>query len=84
MAEKKSPVESLNFEEALKELEEIVRRLETGSEPLENSIKAYERGIALKKYCEKKLKTAQAKIEKITVDEDGTLKTKPLDKKSGE
>ncbi|MCB9983282.1 MAG: exodeoxyribonuclease VII small subunit [Rhodospirillales bacterium] len=75
-------IESLNFEQALGELETIVRSLETGQAPLEDSIAAYERGIALKKHCEAKLREAQAKIEKITVNKNGSIKTEPLD--SGE
>ncbi|MEZ5813202.1 MAG: exodeoxyribonuclease VII small subunit [Alphaproteobacteria bacterium] len=73
------PVETLNFEDALGELEAIVRSLETAQIPLEDSINAYERGIALKKHCEAKLRDAQAKIEKITVDKDGSVSTEPLD-----
>ena len=76
---KPRPVESLNFEDALGELETVVRGLEKGDTPLEESITAYERGIALKKHCETKLREAQAKIEKITVDKDGAVKTEPLD-----
>ena len=69
----------MNFEDALKELEGIVRNLESAQIPLEDSINAYERGIALKKHCEAKLKDAQAKIEKITVAKDGKVSTTPLD-----
>jgi len=76
---KPKPIESLNFEEALGELEGIVRNLETAQIPLEDSINAYERGISLKKHCETKLREAQAKIEKITVDKDGAVSTEPLD-----
>lgn len=76
----KAPIEKMTFENALGELEEIVRSLETGQAPLESSIGAYERGIALKKHCETKLRDAQAKIEKITVSNDGTVSTQPLDK----
>jgi exodeoxyribonuclease VII small subunit len=72
-------VANLSFEDALGELETIVRDLESGKAPLEQSIGAYERGIELKKHCEKKLKDAQAKIEKITVGKDGSVKTQPLD-----
>ena len=72
-------IEQMNFEDALGELEGIVRNLETGQAPLEDSISAYERGIALKKHCETKLREAQMKIEKITVDKDGTVGTEPLD-----
>lgn len=76
---KAAALEKMSFEEALSELEGIVRDLETGKAPLEQSITAYERGIALKKHCETKLKDAQAKIDKITVAQDGTLATQPLD-----
>ncbi|MFK7838769.1 MAG: exodeoxyribonuclease VII small subunit [Bdellovibrionales bacterium] len=72
-------IKDLSFEQALGELENIVRGLEAGETELEKSITAYERGIALKKHCEAKLKDAQAKIEKITVQSDGSLSTQPLD-----
>lgn len=75
-------VESLSFEEALTELESIVRNLETGSSALETAIDSYERGTLLKAHCEKKLRDAQAKIEKISVAKDGTLTTQPLDSDS--
>lgn len=74
-----TPVENLSFEAALGELEGIVRSLETGQAKLEDSIGQYERGIALKNHCEKKLREAQAKIEKITVGADGAPATMPLD-----
>lgn len=74
-----APLESLSFEAALSELEGIVRALEQGQTPLEQSITAYERGIALKQHCEAKLGEARAKIEKITMGKDGALKTRPLD-----
>ncbi len=73
-------VEKLTFETALGELETIVRDLETGNAALEDSITSYERGIALKKHCETKLREAQAKIEKISINENGTIKTEPFDK----
>ena len=72
-------IKDLSFEAALTELETIVRGLEAGETELEKSITAYERGIALKKHCEAKLKDAQAKIEKITVAADGSLTSEPLD-----
>ncbi len=72
-------IETLSFEQALGELETIVRGLEAGETELEKSITAYERGIALKKHCEEKLKNAQAKIEKITIGADGEISTSPLD-----
>ncbi len=72
-------VACLSFEEALSELDTIVRSLESGQAPLEDSITAYERGVALKTHCETKLRDAQAKIDKITVASDGTISTQPLD-----
>ncbi len=72
-------IETLSFEDALTQLEAIVRDLEQGGTPLEKSIEAYERGVALKKHCETKLSDAKAKIEKITINKDGALKTEPLD-----
>jgi exodeoxyribonuclease VII small subunit len=68
-------IKSLSFEEALKQLEEIVARLERGQVELEESIAIYERGAALKAHCEKKLKDAQARIEKIVVNEGGAVST---------
>jgi exodeoxyribonuclease VII small subunit len=62
---------ALPFEKALAELEDIVRRLERGDVPLEDSIAIYERGEALKKHCEALLKRAEARIEKITIGRDG-------------
>jgi len=80
MTEQKN-IKILSFEEALKELEIIVRSLETGEAALENSISAYERGVQLKTHCENKLREAQAKIEKISVSNDGAISTQPLDSK---
>ena len=68
-----------SFEEALEELETIVRKLETGEAPLDDSISAYERGTELKRHCEEKLRDAQIKIEKISIAEDGSINTQPLD-----
>lgn len=79
MTGKSAVVETLTFEAALLELEGIVRDLETGKSALEESIGAYERGVALKTHCEKKLREAQAKIEKITVGADGKIGTAPFD-----
>ena len=75
-----SPPRPLPFETALAELEEIVRKLERGDVPLEESITIYERGEALKKHCEALLKKAEARIERITVGPDGQASgTVPLD-----
>ena len=72
------PLEKLSFEDALSELEGIVGSLESGKAPLEESITAYERGIALKKHCETKLREAQSKIEKISLNDDGSVTTEDL------
>ncbi len=67
-------IAALSFEEALAELEKIVQRLEAGDVPLEDSIRIYERGAALKAHCEAKLKAAQLKVEQIVVGPDGKPK----------
>ncbi len=67
-------VASLSFEEALKQLEDIVRSLESGQQPLEESIKLYEQGVALRKHCQKSLDAAKMKFEKLTSDSNGILK----------
>lgn len=73
-------IKNLSFEDAMAELETLVKTMETGETKLEESISAYERGIALKKHCEKKLQDAQSKIEKITIQDDGSIGTEPFDK----
>lgn len=72
-------LEPLSFEKALGELEEIVRSLESGKAPLDESIRSYERGIALKKYCEQKLTEARLKIEKISLPEGGSPRAEAFD-----
>jgi exodeoxyribonuclease VII small subunit len=67
-------VENLSFEAALEELETIVSRLEQGEVDLEDSIALYERGMALKAHCEKKLKGAEMRLEKIVLGPDGAAK----------
>ena len=56
----------LTFEQAVVELEEIIKKLEDGRMPLEDAVKAFERGSELKKICEEKLKNAQLKIEMLS------------------
>jgi exodeoxyribonuclease VII small subunit len=70
-------IAKMSFEDALKELESIVTQLEQGKVELEKSIEIYERGTQLKAHCETKLKDAQARIEKIVVATDGSVKTEP-------
>jgi exodeoxyribonuclease VII small subunit len=65
------PVEELSFEESLKELEQIVARLESGDTPLDESIRLYERGSQLRQRCADRLDAAQARIEAIKLDSDG-------------
>jgi exodeoxyribonuclease VII small subunit len=73
-------IKSLSFEKALALLEEIVAKLESGRVDLEESIKIYERGEALRKHCETKLAEAEARIEKITLGANGKpTGTTPLD-----
>ena len=71
MADQPEEIAELSFEAALKRLEEIVRRLESGEEPLDESIKLYGEGDRLKQQCEARLEAAQARIEKITLGRDG-------------
>ena len=69
----------MSFEEALSELDRIVTALESGKAGLEESIEIYERGAALKQHCEEKLKSAQAKIEKIVISPNGDVSTDAAD-----
>jgi exodeoxyribonuclease VII small subunit len=64
-------VSAMSFEQAMGELESVVSQLDRGDVPLEDSIKLYERGAALKKRCEEKLKEAEEKVAAITLDGDG-------------
>ena len=73
-------ITTLSFEDALKELETIVDRLEKGDVELEASIAIYERGEALRAHCDKLLRSAEARVEKITLNQDGTPSgVEPLD-----
>ena len=71
-------IEKLSFEEALGELESLVRRLEEGKCPLDEAIKTFERGIGLKNHCDVKLKNARLKVEQILENSDGTVSVKPF------
>lgn len=83
MTEEKTP-ENLSFEEALSELESIVRELENGQGDLEQAIKGYERGTVLKSHCMKKLESARMKVEKVMQQADGSFATEPLDTQEAE
>jgi exodeoxyribonuclease VII small subunit len=73
-------IRSMSFEEALAALERIVDDLEKGDVPLDQSIRIYERGEALKKHCDALLKAAEDKVEKIRLSRDGApTGTEPLD-----
>jgi len=75
-----SDVAKLPFERAIEELESIVKRLEEGKVPLEESVTIYERGEALKRRCEDLLRQAEARVEKITLDAQGKpTGAEPLD-----
>ena len=75
-------IDQLSFERAIEELEAIVKRLEDGKVPLEESVAIYERGEALKRRCEHLLRQAEARVEKIALDASGRPKgTEPLDVK---
>ena len=69
----------MTFEEALDELERIVRKLEEGKGRLDEAITAYERGAALKKHCEAKLREARAKVDKIVLGPGGAVGTEPAE-----
>ena len=82
MVEKKtktshSNITKLSFEEALIELESIVKRLESGNIPLEDAIEFYNRGSLLKKHCQSRLDEAKLKVEQIIIEENDQLALKP-------
>ena len=74
------PIEDLSFEDALRELEAIVSRLESGETPLQDAIDLYERGNKLRRCCADRLDAAQARIEAIRLDAEGRpAGTQPFD-----
>ena len=82
---KHADIKEMAFERALKELEGIVSRLERGDVELEESINIYERGEALKEHCDKLLKQAEAKVEKLTFNPSGEpAGTEPFKPEGGE
>lgn len=74
-----SDIAAMSFEEAMKALEDVVRQLESGNVELERSIGLYEQGAALKAHCEKKLKEAEEKVEKITLAAGQPVGTTPAE-----
>ena len=73
-------IRALSFEEALKQLEELVRQLEKGESRLDDAIQAYERGANLKRHCEAKLAEARMKVERISFGPGGEIGTQPMDR----
>lgn len=77
-------IASMTFEDALRALEDVVRRLESGDVPLDDSITLYERGEALRRHCQARLDAAQARIEKIVQGPAGqAIATAPFDPAEG-
>jgi exodeoxyribonuclease VII small subunit len=70
-------ITALSFEDALSELEQIVRRLEGGQVKLDEAIVSYERGAQLKRHCERKLNEAQQRIDRIVIGPDGAVTAEP-------
>lgn len=73
-------IAELSFEQAMAELEQVVRQLEQGEVPLEQSIALYQRGAALRAHCEAKLKAAEEKVAVLMLDAEGRPEgTRPID-----
>lgn len=80
MSEPAADIAAMSFEDALRALEEVVRKLESGEVPLDDSISLYERGEALRTHCQARLDAASARIEKIVQGPDGQAAgTQPFD-----
>jgi exodeoxyribonuclease VII small subunit len=71
-------IAAMSFEDALAELEQIVRRLEAGQVRLDEAIQCYERGAQLKRHCERKLNEAQQRVDRIVIGPEGAVGTAPL------
>ena len=84
MSETAADIAAMSFDDALRALEDVVRKLESGEVPLDDSITLYERGEALRKACQTRLDAAQARIEKIVAGPDGQAAgTQPFDAEQG-
>src|ERR1700730_15792182 len=70
-------IAAMSFEDALAELEGIVRRLEGGQVKLDEAIQSYERGAQLKRHCERKLNEAQQRVDRIVIGSEGALTVEP-------
>ncbi|HWB51550.1 MAG TPA: exodeoxyribonuclease VII small subunit [Stellaceae bacterium] len=70
-------IAAMSFEDALAELEGIVRRLEGGQVKLDDAIQSYERGAQLKRHCETKLNEAQQRVDRIVIGSDGAVTVEP-------
>ena len=70
-------IAAMSFEDALAELEQIVRRLEGGQVKLDEAIQSYERGAQLKRHCERKLNEAQQRVDRIVIGPDGAVGAEP-------
>ena len=70
-------IDAMSFEDALAELEQIVRRLEAGQVKLDEAIRCYERGARLRRHCEGKLVEAQQRVDRIVVGADGVIAARP-------
>ena len=66
-------INSLSFEDAMTELEAVIRQLETGKIPLDEAVSTYEYGVKLKEFCEKRLAKAKMKIDKLMLDKNGVI-----------
>ena len=69
-------INDMTFEQAMEELETVVRQLESGKIKLDEAVSVYERGVKLKNFCEEKLKSAKSKIDKLVIGKDGSIITK--------
>lgn len=79
MAEEKSESETIDFEQALTELEKIVKELEGGSLSLEKSLELFERGVKLARLCKEKLAAAELKITKLVKEKEGVFNEEPFE-----
>ena len=82
-AERFDDIKSMSFEQALDELEDIVRRLESGDIELDGAIQAYARGAALKAHCDQKLRQAEQRVSRINITDDGTVTAEAVDLDNG-